>query len=85
MITLTDKEAEDIKLALQLGQTSFCRDEGLQDMTNAEANKYLEEDSPTKRLLFLVLRGNWIMLKKIDAERKKDQSPVGDRFEILDL
>jgi hypothetical protein len=85
MITLTDREAEDIRLALELGQISFCRDEGLSDMTNEDANEYLEEDSPTKRLLFSVLRGNWIMLKKIDAERKKDQSPVSDRFEILDL
>jgi hypothetical protein len=85
MITLTDKEAEDIRLALQLGQTSFCRDEGLQDMTTEEANEYLEEDSPTKRLLYLVLRGNWVMVNKIEAERNKDQSPVVDRFEILDL
>lgn len=85
MITLTDKEAEDIRLALQLGQISFCRDEGLQDMTNEEAHEYLENDGPTKQLLFSVLRGNWIMLKKMEAERKKDQSPVGDRFEILDL
>jgi hypothetical protein len=85
MITLTDREAEDIRLALNLGQTSFCRDEGLMTMTNEEANEYLEEDSPTKRLLFSVLRGNWIMLNKIEAERGKDQSPVGDRFEILDL
>jgi hypothetical protein len=85
MITLSDKEAEDIRLALQLGQISFVRDEGLEEMGTEEANAYLEEDSPTKRLLYSVLRGNWIMLNKIEAERGKDQSPVGDRFEILDL
>ena len=85
MITLTDKEAEDIRLAINLGQTSFCKDEGLTYMELDEANVYLQEDSPTKRLLYSIAKGNWIICNKIKNEKKKDQSSVNNRFEIMDL
>ncbi len=85
MITLTDKEAKEIELAINLGQISFIREEGLEEMGTEEANAYLEDDSPTKRLLMSILKGRWVILNKIEAERNKDQSPVADRFEILDL
>ena len=85
MITLSDKEAENIRQAINLGQISFCRDEGLMDMPADEANEYLQEGSPTKHLLHLIAKGSWIICNKIRKEGKKDQSPVGNRFEILDL
>ena len=85
MITLTDKEAEDIRLAIKLGEISFCREEGLTEMGIDAANEYLQEDSPTKHLLHSIAKGSWIICNKIKEEDKKDKSPITDRFDILDL
>jgi hypothetical protein len=85
MIILTDQEAKDIRLAIQLGQTSFCRDEGLMDMPTDEANEYLEQDSPTKHLLHSIAKGSWIICNKIKEEENKDQSSINNRWEILDI